>query len=257
MPMRVLSQPSRATAACLLASVMGLATLVMPLTSQEADKIAVAPFSGMAPGPAREPWRFATLPMKAKTQYTIVEMEGRRVLKVVTEHSYGNLVHDTHIRLKDSATLTWQWRVDQPVTDADLRKKNGDDGAAKLCIFFDYPKDKLPLSERLRLSLASSLVGEPVPTESLCYVYDNQLAVGTELVNALSSRIRMIVLQSGKDRLGQWVGESRDLAADYKRAFADEWRGEVPEVIGIAVQADSDNSKSNSLSYFGDIVLNP
>lgn len=255
--MRILTTPSHVTAACILASVVGLAALVMPLTSQEADKISFAPFSGMAPGPAKEPWRFASLPMKAKTQYTIVEMEGRRVLKVETEHSYGNLVHDTHIRLKDGATLTWQWRVDHPVTDADLRKKTGDDGAAKLCVFFDYPKDKLPLSERLRLSLASSMVGEPIPSESLCYVYDNQLAVGTELVNALSTRIRMIVLQTGRDKLGQWQSESRNVTADYKRAFADEWRGEVPEVIGIAVQADSDNSKSNSLSYFGDIALTP
>jgi hypothetical protein len=47
------------------------------------------------------------------------------------------------------------------------------------------------------------------------------------------------------------------VSADYKRVFADEWRGEVPEVIGIAVQADSDNSKSNGLSYFGDIVVSP
>lgn len=255
--MRLLSQHPRAAAACVLAAVIGVVTLITPLTSQEADKIGLAPFSGMTPGPAREPWRFATLPMKAKTQYTIVELDGRRVLKVETEHSYGNLVHDTHLRLKDSATLSWQWRVDHPVTDADLRKKTGDDGAAKLCVFFDYPKDKLPLSERLRLSLASSMVGEPVPTESLCYVYDNQLPVGTELVNALSSRIRMIVLQTGRDRLGQWLSESRNVTADYKRAFADEWRGEVPEVIGIAVQADSDNSKSSGLSYFGDIVVSP
>ncbi len=255
--MRLLSQHPRAAAACVLAAVIGIVALVTPLTSQEADKISLAPFSGMTPGPAKEPWRFATLPMKAKTQYTIVELDGRRVLKVETEHSYGNLVHDTRLRLKVGATLSWQWRVDHPVTDADLRKKTGDDGAAKLCVFFDYPKDKLPLSERLRLSLASSIVGEPVPPESMCYVYDNQLPAGTELVNALSSRIRMIVLQTGKDRLGQWLSESRSVSADYKRVFADEWRGEVPEVIGIAVQADSDNSKSNGLSYFGDIVVSP
>lgn len=239
------------------ALVIGLATLLVPQTSLEADKVALVAFSSLPPGPVREPWRYATLPMKAKTHYTIVEMNGRSVLKAETEHSYGNLVHDTHIRLGDGATLAWQWRVDRPVADADLRKKSGDDGAAKLCVFFDYPKDKLPLTERLQLSLASSLVGEPVPTESLCYVYDNQLPVGTELTNALSNRIRMIVLQSGKDKLGRWLSESRSVVADYKRAFADEWRGEVPEVIGVAVQADSDNSKSDGLSYFGDIVLTP
>lgn len=255
--MKNFNRGRRASVAGLVALAVGLAAVLAPETSQEADKLALVAFSSLPPGPVTGPWRFATLPMKAKTQYTIVEMDGRHVLKVETTHSYGNLVHDARIRLNHGATLAWQWRVDRPVADADLRKKSGDDGAAKLCVFFDYPKDKLPLTERLRLSLASSLVGEPVPTESLCYVYDHQLPVGTELGNALSARIRMIVLQSGKDRLGQWIGETRNIVADYKRVFADEWRGEVPEVIGIAVQADSDNSKSDGLSYFGDIALTP
>ena len=99
--MRLLSQHPRAAAACVLAAVIGVVTLITPLTSQEADKISLAPFSGMTPGPAREPWRFATLPMKAKTQYTIVELDGQRYL----QSPYGQVEWVRNLRAAGTGTL--------------------------------------------------------------------------------------------------------------------------------------------------------
>ena len=70
-------------------------------------------------------------------------------------------------------------------------------------------------------------------------------------------RIRYIVLQSGNDRLDRWVSERRDLAADFMRLFKDESPNSVPPIIGIAIGADSDNTKSRSVSYVSGIVLEP
>jgi Protein of unknown function (DUF3047) len=94
-----------------------------------------------------------------------------------------------------------------------------------------------------------------MPTETLCYVWDNKIPAGTPLANAFSKRIRMLVLQSGRDKLGQWVGERRNIVKDYQQLFGDESGGVVPEVTAIIVSADSDNTEGASLAYFDDVSL--
>ena len=65
------------------------------------------------------------------------------------------------------------------------------------------------------------------------------------------------MLQSGTAKLAQWVTQRRNLVADYLRMFADEADGKVPEVVGVAVSADADNTHGHSLAYFGDVTLTP
>ena len=49
--------------------------------------------------------------------------------------------------------------------------------------------------------------------------------------------------------------ERRDLQADYLRAFGDESPEHMPDVIGVTVSADADNTHGSSLGYVGDIRL--
>jgi hypothetical protein len=235
----------------------GGVALIAPPSASAADDPHIALFSAAPPGDPPTAWRFATLPRKQPTKFSIVELGGAHVLKVEADDSYGNLVHGLHVEIGPHATLSWRWRVDQLVADADLKTKSGDDSPAKLCVFFAFDVAKLSLGERTRLSLAHSVSGEEVPSESLCYVWDNKLPVDTGLANAFTKRIRMIVLQSGDAKLGQWVTQKREIVADYQRLFGDESDGKVPEVIGVAVSADADNTHQHALSYFGDVVLTP
>lgn len=222
-----------------------------------ADNNAIAPFSAAAPGDPPATWKFATLPNKVPTQYTIVDLGGARVLKVQSDESYGNLVHAMHMQVSDRSVLSWRWRVDKLLEDADIRTRAGDDSAAKMCVFFGFDASKLSFGERTKLALGRASTGEDVPTETLCYVWDNKLPIDTGLVNAFTKRIRFIVLQSGTAKLGQWVTQRRNLVADYQRMFGDESEGKVPEVTGVSVSADSDNTRDHGLSYFGDVSLTP
>ena len=126
-----------------------------------------------------------------------------------------------------------------------------------MCVSFAFDREKLPFGERARLTLAKTATGEEVPTQTLCYVWDNKLAVGTGQVSVFTKRLRFIVLQSGTGRLGQWVSEKRDVSADHQRMFGDESEGKVPDIVGIVVSADSDNTHGSSLAYVGDITLVP
>ncbi|HEY9238623.1 MAG TPA: DUF3047 domain-containing protein [Burkholderiaceae bacterium] len=231
--------------------------LSVALPAAAADDAAIAAFSSAGAGNPPAAWKFTTLPNKSPTQFAVVEMGGAKVLKVTAENSYGNLVHAMGVKVSDQATLSWRWRVDKLIDAADLKVRSGEDAAAKVCVSYGFDGSKLPMGERAKLSLARSSTGEDVPTQTLCYVWDNKLAADTSLVSAFTRRIRFIVLQSGSAKLGQWVTERRNIAADHQRMFKDESEGNVPEVVAIAIGADADNTKGSGLAYVGDVTLKP
>ena len=82
----------------------------------------------------------------------------------------------------------------------------------KVCVSFDLPMDNVPFTDRQLLRIARSKTSEPVPTATVCYVWDAKLPAGTTLDNAFTRRMRYIVLESGTDRLNKWVAEQRDVA---------------------------------------------
>ena len=253
MPAQLSFQPTRMCAWIALTLAVA-ACLAAP--ARAADAL-IAAFSTASPGEPPAAWKFATLPRKAPTKYSIVDIGGARVLKVESDESYGNLVHAMRLPVSERSVLAWRWRVDKLIDDADLKVRAGEDSAAKLCVFFGFDAGKLSLGERTRLSIASSTTGQDVPTQTLCYVWDNKLPPDTAVVSPFTKRIRSIVLDSGSAKLAQWVTQRRNLVADYQRVFGDESEGKVPEVTGVSVSADSDNTHGHGLAYFGDIALTP
>jgi len=64
-----------------------------------------------------------------------------------------------------------------------------------------------------------------------------------------SSRVRVIVAESGPARVGQWLKFTRNIEEDFRRAF-DEEPGRV-ESVGVLT--DSNSTGHNIVSYYGDI----
>lgn len=235
----------------------GLVSAALACPAQAADEAAIKPFSSAPPGEPPAGWKFTNLPNKAATKFSVVELNGAHVLKVEAENSYGNLVHGLHVQPGEHSKVAWKWRVDKLIDSADLTVRSGEDSPAKLCVFFGFEASKLSFGERAKLTLAKSATGEDVPTETLCYVWDNKLAIDTAQTSVFTKRIRFLVLQSGTSRLGQWVSERRDVSVDYQRMFGDESEGKFPEIVGVAAGADADNTHGHSLAYFGDVTLAP
>jgi hypothetical protein len=71
------------------------------------------------------------------------------------------------------------------------------------------------------------------------------------LPNRHTSRIKMIVAESGREKLGAWQDITRNVYEDYRRAF-----GEEPgRITAIAVMTDTDNTGENAQAWYGDIVF--
>jgi hypothetical protein len=241
--------PGRALPATLVAVLLGLA-------AADAGALTLPPLVG-EPGGLGAGWRVATLPEQKPpvTRYAADRVAGRPALRVEAAASYGNLVHGLP-GVAAPRTLRWAWRLQEANAAADLRSKSGDDAAAKVCLSFDLPMSAVPFVERQLLRLARSRSGEELPAATLCWVWAGPEERGALVDNAYSRRVRYIVLRNGSDAPGTWHTESRDVAADFLRAFGDE-STTVPPLTAVIVAGDADNTGARSLAHVADLSFAP
>ena len=241
-----------------------LLALVMACATASAVAQSLSPLVP-ADGAAANTWRFVGFP-KSKadipaTRFELADVQGERALKVSTRASYGTWVHD--LPKVNPGRLQWRWRLEQPLTGgkvvADIQTKAGDDAALKVCVMFDHPLDRVPFVERTVLRIARSVSGEDLPAATLCYVWDSVHPAGLQGANPYTQRVRFITLQGKGAPLAQWQSESRDVAADFAKLFADELPAgaAAPKVRAVLVGADSDNTGAESVGWVRDIQWRP
>lgn len=213
----------------------------------------LAPLVGPPGTPPPAPWVFAGLPGQTlpATRFVLERQDVGVALRIQAAASYGNLVHPQN--RAPAGWLSWRWRVDQALASADLRSREGDDVALKVCALFDMPRSAVPFMERQLLRVAESRTGASLPNATLCYAWDPSWPEGTVVRNAYSARVRYITLGSA---LRAWRTVGRDLRADFLKAFGAETT-RVPGLLAIAVGADADNTRGESLGYIADLELAP
>lgn len=215
-------------------------------------------------------WRLVGLPTNNSTvplsPMGVQNLDGEPSLQVLTDASYGTLVHNW--RGAVPARLTWSWRLDQPLVGGqrppDILKKSGDDAAIKICVMFDHALSRVPLWERSLLRLARTVSGEPLPAATLCYLWDSTYLAAAEGKNPYTARVRFVVLRGKNAPLTRWVSESVDVKADFIRLFGDELGPitegaipPVPEVSAVVIGADADNTGAQSQAWLRDLRWAP
>jgi hypothetical protein len=203
------------------------------------------------------PWRIVTLPrIPNHTTYFIEDIDGRRIVRAEANDSYANVLHAVNADVGAVPILRFSWRVDRFPSGSDLTTKKGDDLAAKVCVLFDEPLDRLSFVDRAKVRLGRALFDPQLPAATLCYAWDRTLPVGRWIDNAYTDRVRMLVLRSGANgEHGRWFDERRDLRADFLSAFRAEAASGLPRVAAVAFATDADNTHSRALALFGDISL--
>lgn len=207
-------------------------------------------------------WHVVTLPQqgsKPVTRFSAERVDGRAALRVDADRSYGNLVFDTAPGPLPQR-LRWSWRVQLPNPAADLHHRAGDDAAVKVCVAFDLPLDSLPFTDRQLLRVARASSAQALPTATVCYVWAGSEPRGALIDNAFTRRVRYIVLRNATDGAGVWLDESRDLAADFLRAFADEIAPSttnLPPLQAVIVGGDADNTGLHTVAHVSALRFEP
>jgi Protein of unknown function (DUF3047) len=197
-------------------------------------------------------WRRWTISkFKKPTDYTLVDYDGRTVVKARANASASGLVHRLDIDPREFPVLAWQWKTTALISTADNRTKHLEDSPLRVVVTFAGDKDKLPFDERLFADNVRLMTKQEMPYATLMYIWENRAPVGSVLPNLHTARIKMIVAESGAAKVGRWHDIARNVVEDYRRAF-----GEEPgRITSVAVMTDTDNTGESVLAYYGDIAF--
>ena len=229
--------------------------LARPGLAREADAIRVGPFSSASAGGALpEGWRPLEFSrVKEHTHYRLVEDEeaGGVVVRAESRDAASGLRRAVDVDPDTHPILEWRWRISRVFEQGDVTRKAGDDYPARIYVAFAYDPERASFFERVKFEALRIVYGEYPPRAAINYIWASHSAIGTMVANPHSERARMIVVESGAERAGQWRSERRDVAADYQRAFGEP----VPRISGVAIMTDTDDTGESAVSWFGDIVF--
>lgn len=200
------------------------------------------------------PWRLVRFDEEIPaTRYRVREWDGVTAIEAVADKSMALLARPVAVDLAATPVLCWRWRIDAPLTRADMAAKAGDDFAARVYLSFRLASSDMPLGTRMKLKLGRAIYGADTPDAALNYVWDNRYPVGTARWNAYTDRARMIVVQSGAQNAGQWVVAQRDVQADFIAAF----KIKQPRLTSLAIASDTDNTLETAHAGFADFHFVP
>ncbi len=218
--------------------------LITPLA--QAENLLTPWSAGPPAGEWSTPWKLADIPKLKPSARTLVELDGKPVLRIQADAAAGGLLHPLNLQGDQAWQLSWQWRTERKLEQARFATREGDDYAARVYVLLDYPLESLSFATRQKLRLARTFFDPDLPAATLSYVWDNRAAPGTQARSAYTETVEMIVLRGPEAALGRWQSESRDLRADAIAAF-----GSAPrKILGMVFAADSDNTGESAESYF-------
>lgn len=124
--------------------------------------------------------------------------------------------------------LAWRWKVTQLPPGADFRKSSTDDQAAQVLVAFTDHR-------------------------VISYIWDSGAPKGTfsNASNIPLIRVFALVCESGATDANRWISESRNVAADYQRAYGKP----APPVKGLRIQINSQHTGTIAESYFGEVAF--
>lgn len=189
-----------------------------------------------------------------RTVYTLEKSdEDGAYVRAVSSASASAIVYEIGRGLAGRPVLKWSWKVERLPGPRDPRVRAGDDYPARVYVAFRYDPAKASLWDRLKYAAAKKIYGRYPPAGAIDYVWDTGLPVGSAYDNPYTARAKMLVLESGPERTGRWVEESRDVLEDYRRLFG----AEPPELDSIALMSDTDDTKDRAAACFRRIAFLP
>jgi hypothetical protein len=235
------------------ALMLALLNLSRNVSAQLQNVIEVGKFSAAAVGQALpDGWKpLIFKKIEKHTTYTLVKDNGIVVIKAVAEASASGLTREIKINSKEYPIVQWRWKVDNILKKGDVHKKEGDDYPARIYITFEYDPSKLSFFEKAKYKTIKLWYGQYPPLAAINYIWESKAPAGTMVPNPYTDRVMMFVVESGADKLNQWVVEERNIYEDYKKAFGEE----PPMISGVAIMTDTDNTGESATAYYGDILF--
>lgn len=165
----------------------------------------------------------------------VIRLESEKeitALHLISVSNSFDLYKEFTFDVREYSILRWRWKATVLPKGGDVRSKETDDQAA--AIYVPFPRFPAFINTRL--------VG---------YLWENKTPKDLKVTSQKFSNTRYIVLESGTEKLDQWVDEKRNIYEDYKTLFGEE----PPLAGGITLMIDSDDTHSRAESFFDNIRI--
>jgi hypothetical protein len=236
-----------------LVALLGGCAAVGPAPEHEDAQLNVSPWAKANVLPRPEPearWSHRRIASRPPSHYAPTQHAGRAALHARSERGDSLLRLPLRPSGPGFGRLRFSWFVPALNPEADLMDRELDDAVARVILQFSGDRSLLTSRDHMLSEMVQLVTGEPLPFATLIYVWDHRYPVGTVITHQRSERIKLMVVESGGDRLGQWVDFDRDVAADYRAAFGQPSDG----LSGIALMTDSNNTGLSSQAWYGPLV---
>ncbi len=168
----------------------------------------------------------------AKTAYSIGSNEKGNYLKAVAENAASGVGKEIKINLDKTPFINITWKIEKDLKGIKENTKKGHDFAAR--VFVIKKTGATPLSNR-----------------AINYVFSSNSNVGETWPSPYTKKSIDRVLASTKSNLNEWVTVKANVKEDFKKFH----NLDVEELSGIAIMADTDNSKLTAVSYYQNIFF--
>ena len=168
----------------------------------------------------------------AKTFYSIGSNENGNYLKAEAVNAASGVGKEIKINLDKTPFINITWKIEKDLKGIKENTKKGHDFAAR--VFVIKKTGATPLSNR-----------------AINYVFSSNSNAGETWPSPYTKKSIDRVLASTKSNLNEWVTVKANVKEDFKK-FHDL---EVKELSGIAIMADTDNSKLTAVSYYQNIFF--
>jgi len=169
---------------------------------------------------------------KNKTIFSIGTNENGNYLKAVSSNGGSGIGKEINIDLEKTPFLNITWKVEQGLSGIDERSKKGHDFAARM--FVVKKTGATPLSNR-----------------AINFVFSSNEDIGQFWPGPYFSKSIDYVLSSTKENSNEWVSTK----ANVKELFKQLHDLDLRNLDGVALMADTDNSKLNSVAYYQNIFF--
>ena len=168
----------------------------------------------------------------AKTIYTIGQNENGNYLKAIANNAASGLGKEIKIDLDATPYINITWKVEKDLKGIKENTKKGHDFAAR--VFVIKKTGATPLSNR-----------------AINYVYSSNLNIDDNMPSPYTKKSIDYVLSTTKNNFDEWV----TVKANVKESFKKLHNLDVKELDGVAIMADTDNSKMTAISYYQNIFF--
>ena len=167
-----------------------------------------------------------------KTNYSVGSNENGNFLKAIANNAASGLGKELKINLNKTPYINITWKIERDLKGIKENTKKGHDYAAR--VFVIKKTGATPLSNR-----------------AINYVFSSNSEVGENRPSPYTKKSIDNVLASTKNNFNEWVTVKANVKEDFKKFH----NLDVDVLDGLAIMADTDNSKMISVSYFQNIYF--